>query len=438
MMAESKGAGEVVDRKYMWTVFILASLGWMFDGLDQMLYSMVAPWIMKDWHLTTVEVGLIGSLFLIGHCSGNFIASTAADYIGRKPMMWLTPVVYSAFTGLAGLGTGVYTLGAARMLSGLGTGGQLPVGTTMLAENVPAKSRGRFTTFMNSAYSLGFFGAIAITSTIGVHFRDIGWGEWGWKICFFAGAIPGLILAVLTYKYIRESELWLKSREEKRATGKKSFTLFDLFGKDQIRRTVAGLIIYVGGIMVYWGVVTWAPTYLATQRGLSMTKMTGFMAIWVLGGLLGFIIAGILIDKIGRKPVLSIWFFGSALSSLAYGYVTTPTALFCVSPAVGFFALGISGPMATYASELFPTAMRATGMGFVGGMGRVAAIITPTFVGFLALKFGIGAGFYVFSLIAILTFILLVIVGPETKGIQFAVMENISDSRESSNRVGEV
>ncbi len=79
-----------IDRKHIWLAFIFTTLGWNFDGLDQMIYSMALPWSIEDWNLTTVEMGLIGSMFVAGHCAGNIVSSVTADYIGRKPLLWVS------------------------------------------------------------------------------------------------------------------------------------------------------------------------------------------------------------------------------------------------------------------------------------------------------------------------------------------------------------
>lgn len=410
------GDNRVQDKKYMWTVIGCCTLAWMFDGLDQMIYSMIAPWIMEDWKLSTVEIGMIGSFFLIGHSAGQFFSSTTADYLGRKPMLVATAVTYSVFTGLAGLSGGVYSMGILRALSGLGTGGQHPVGIAMVGENVPAKSRGTYTALMNSGYPLGFLLSIALTSTLGLYLRSSGYGQWSWKWCFILGSVPGLLIALTIAKFLKESPIWLKSRESRQNQGLRTFTVFDLFRKGQIRRTMTCVVIYTGALMSYWGIATWAPTYLATQRGLNIKAMTGFMVFWVIGAWIGQVCAGWFMDRFGRKPVLTFYFLGVAVSSLFYGWATSPVVLFWVGPVVGFFTLGCSGPMGAYAAELFPTSMRATGIGFSGGIARLFAIITPGLVGVIAVKFGIGAGFYLFFGIMIITTFLFLILGLETRG----------------------
>lgn len=415
-------ASATINKKsnYMWVVFSLTMLGWLFDGLDQMIFAMVAPWIMKDWHLTTVQLGAIGSLFLVGHASGSIIASVIADYAGRKPLLWITTLIYSVFTGLAAFANNVFSLGFMRALAGLGTGGQWPVGLAMLSEHVPAEKRGRIVGFMNSGYPLGFLLSIAVTGTIGLHYREAA-GEWGWKICFLVGAIPGIITVFFMMKLLKESEMWRKSRKVQNKTGtKKSFTLIELFKPHMIRNTFTALMIQIGALMCYWGVAIWSPTYLATQRGLTVAKMTGFMALWVFGSWVGQVVGGFLNDKFGRKPVMTFYFIGIAVFSTLYGYITSPTVLLWVGPLTGFFVLGIFGPAMAYTTELFPTSARATGVGLATGLGRTGAVIAPTLVGIIAARFGIGAGFYLFSGVAVMAFIILLILGPETKGMHFS------------------
>jgi MFS family permease len=406
------------NNRYMWVVFSLTMLGWLFNGLDQMIFAMVAPWIMQDWKLTTVELGLIGSLFLVGHASGSIVASVLADYFGRKPILWITTLIDAVFTSLAGFAKGLLSLGLLRMLAGLGTGGQWPVGLSILSENVPTERRGRLIGLMNSGYPLGFLLSIAVTGTIGLYYRN-DLGEWAWKICFFVGAVPGLITVLFMVKYLRESELWLRSRASRKENENKSFTLVELFTPKLIGNTITALVIQIAALMCYWGVAIWSPTYLATERGLTVAKMTSFMALWVFGAWVGQVAGGFLNDRFGRKPVLSFYFLGIALFSLLYGYITSPTILFWVSPITGFFVLGIFGPAMAYTTELFPTSARASGVGLATGLGRTGAILAPTLVGVIATRLGIGAGFYAFSAIAIFAFVILLAVGPETKAIEF-------------------
>lgn len=406
------------NNRYMWVVFSLTMAGWLFNGLDQMIFAMVAPWIMQDWNLTTVELGLLGSLFLAGHASGSIVAAVLADYFGRKPILWMTTLVDSVFTSLAGLANGLLSLGLLRMLAGLGTGGQWPVGLSMLSENVPPERRGRLIGLMNSGYPLGFLLSIAVTATIGLHYRNV-LGEWAWKICFFAGAIPGLITVVFMVKYLRESELWLKSRASGKGGKNKTFTLVELFKPGLIRNTVTALVIQIAALTCYWGIAIWSPTYLAAERGLTVAKMTGFMALWVFGAWVGQVAGGFLNDRFGRRPVLSFYFLGVALFSLLYGYITSPTLLFWMSPITGFFVLGIFGPAMAYTTELFPTSARASGVGLATGLGRIGATLAPTMVGVIAARLGIGAGFYVFTAIAILACAILLAIGPETRAAEF-------------------
>jgi MFS transporter, putative metabolite:H+ symporter len=416
--------------KYMYVVFTLTTLGWMFDALDQMIYAMVAPWIMKDWSLSTVELGLIGSIFLLGNATGSVVGSIFADIYGRKPLLWISALVYSGFTGLAGFAQGMSSLAAIRALTGLGTGAQWPVGISMFSEYVPAEKRGRWVGIMNSGYPIGFLLSIGVTSTVGLYFRD-SLGDWAWRLCFFVGAVPGIIIMFFMIKYLKESAVWLRDQAAQKAKEKKksSVAYFDLFKPKLIKNTMTALILQIAALMSYWGMALWAPTFLATQRGLTIAKMTGFMALWVFGAWVGQIAGGFLSDKFGRKPVLSAYLLGIAVSSIAYAYVTSPVMLLLVNPITGFFVFGIFGPAMGYTSELFPTSLRASGVGFAVGFGRIGAIIAPSLVGVIAAHFSIGAGFYVFSAVGIVGFFLVLILGPETKGIQFEEDQQVETSK---------
>jgi MFS family permease len=290
----------------------------------------------------------------------------------------------------------------------------------MFSECVAAEKRGRLIGIMNSGYPLGFFLSIGVTATIGLYFRS-SLGDWAWRLCFFVGAVPGIITMVFMIKYLRESDVWLRDRDAKRAKKEKksSIAYFELFKPKLIKNTITALVLQLAALMSYWGIAMWAPTFLATQRGLTIAKMTGFMALWVFGAWVGQICGGFLSDKFGRKPVLSFYLLGIAFSSIAYAYVTSPVMLFLVNPMTGFFVMGIFGPAMGYTSELFPTSVRASGVGFAVGFGKSGAIIAPSLVGVIAAHFSIGAGFYVFSAVGVISFILVLILGPETRGLEF-------------------
>jgi putative MFS transporter len=412
--------------KYIYVVFALTMLGWMFDALDAMIYAMIAPWIMADWKLSTIELGLIGSIFLIGNASGSVIGAILADIYGRKPLLWISALLYSAFTGLAGFAKGMYSLAGLRALTGLGTGAQWPVGISMFSEYVPAEKRGRWIGMMNSGYPIGFLLSIGITSSVGLYFRD-SLGDWAWRMCFFVGAIPGLITMYFMIKYLKESAVWQRDQQAQRAKKDKkpSFAYFDLFKPKLIKNTMTALVLQLAALMSYWGIAMWAPTFLATQRGLTVAKMTGFMALWVFGAWVGQFSGGFLSDKFGRKPVISVYLLGIAVSSIIYAYVTSPLMLLLANPLTGFFVFGIFGPAMGYTSELFPTSLRASGVGFAVGFGKIGAIIAPSLVGVIAAHFSIGAGFYVFSAVGIVGFLLVLILGPETKGLKFEEDEEV-------------
>jgi MFS family permease len=249
---ELQGVGSKAQKmdKYGWIVLSLTMTGWIFDGFDQMVFAMVAPWIISDWKLTTVEIGLIGSFFLVGHATGSVVAATLADYVGRKPMLWIATVVYSLFTGLAAFTKGVYSLGIARALAGLGTGGFWPVSLSMLSEHVPSHMRGRMIGLMNSGYPVGFLLSIAVTGTIGIYYRENA-GEWGWMICFIVGAIPGLIVALIMSRVLKESELWIKSRAIQKEKKQQSFSLLELLKPAYFKNTLTAIIIQIGAMMCY-------------------------------------------------------------------------------------------------------------------------------------------------------------------------------------------
>jgi MFS family permease len=179
--------------------FVAASLGWMLDAFDVMLYSLVLASLMRDLHLSKAEGGLLNSLTLIASAAGGIIFGMIADRHGRKRALMGSVLTYSIFTGLCGFSQTLWQLAVLRMLLGLGMGGEWASGAALVSESWPASARNRAFAFMQSAWAIGFAAAAVVAGLV--------LQLWGWRGVFFVGVLPA-VFVLWVQRAVEEPEIW--------------------------------------------------------------------------------------------------------------------------------------------------------------------------------------------------------------------------------------
>jgi sugar phosphate permease len=199
------------------------------------------------------------------------------------------------------------------------------------------------------------------------------------------------------------------------AGGRPGGALLGLFRRDQLRITLGSALLSVGVIGA--GLVIWLPTYLEQVRHLTVEGLSAYMGIQVIGGFVGCVSAGYLLDALGRRRGLALFALGSALSAWAYVVLPVGAAwlVFAIGFPLGFFGSGIFSGLAVYLAELYPTELRGAGQGFGYNIGRGIGAVGPAAIGVAAARLGLSdalalaATSYVLCLIALLFL-------PETRG----------------------
>lgn len=431
--------------KFHYLLLITAGLGWMFDSMDTGIVSFVLPVLMKDWHLSTEQVGNIGSVGLLGMAIGAIIAGMVADRIGRKKVFAFTLLTYSIATGLCGLSWNLMSLLVFRFIVGFGLGGQLPVAVTLVSEFSPVKHRGKFLVLLESFWALGWLLASVISYMIIPKF--------GWPLAFFIGFLPALYILYL-WKAIPESPRYLQSKgrleeaeaivvrieresgidnkELKQRSQEKSelsktadkAKFSELFSPSLLRRTIFLWLLWFGIVFSYYGIFTWLPSLLALE-GFSLTKSFSYVLIMTLAQIPGYFSAAYLVDRIGRKPTLALYVLGTAVTAYFFGQGSTAPVILTVGSLMSFFNLGAWGIIYTYTPELYPTHARATGSGWAAGFGRIGGILAPIVVGNMLGKYQLGTQkvFILFALVLLAVMLNVLILGEETKGQSLEELE---------------
>ena len=373
-----------------------ASLGWMLDSMDVMLYALVLGEVQRAMHLSAAMSGAMMSATLVSAAIGGIGFGWFADRYGRARALTWSVLVYSIATALCGFTNTATELILCRVLLGLGMGGEWASGAALVAETWPAQHRAKALAFVQSSWAVGYALGAAVVAMVMPRF--------GWRAVFFAGVFPAFITLWLR-RGLREPEAWRRERTE----------------KVQVRRLFQGGFGYsmlvcatmnAATLFAWWGLFTWVPRFLSMPvaqggRGLSIVQTSAWTIVMQVGTFLGYVIFGYIADSFSRKYTYIGYLLIAALLVPLFAFVRSPNALLVIGPLVGFFGTGYFSGFSVITSELFPTSLRGSAMGFVYNSGRLLSAAAPYLIGSVSEHAGLSyalcltsAGFLVAALIA--------------------------------------
>jgi len=393
-------AAEPVRRNAL----VAASLGWMLDSMDVMLYALLIPAIESDLHISAATAGGIMSLTLIAAAGGGVFFGFVADRMGRTRALSASILIYCVATGLCAFVHSAPQLAMCRILLGLGMGGEWAAGAALVAETWPTEHRGKALGLVQSAWAVGYALAAAVVAIIMPRFSP----HLGWRAVFLFGMLPALV-TVWIRRRVKEPEAWSTDHEK---PAKAEVPFKRLFQGELGRSTLIITAMNAASLFAWWGLFSWVPAFLAMPvaqggHGLSIVKTSGWTILMQAGTFLGYTSFGFFADRYGRKPVY-ITFLGVAAAIVPmYTLASSANAVLLLGPVVGFWGTGFFSGFSVIASEAFPTALRGRAMGFAYNLGRVASAAAPYTIGKLSESHGIGsalvltsAGFLVAAVIA--------------------------------------
>ena len=391
---------------------IAASLGWLLDAFDVMLYALILTAVVKDLGLSLATGGQLASLTLAASALGGLVFGVVADKLGRTRALSLSILLYSVFTFACGLAQNVWQLAIFRFLLGLGMGGEWASGATLVSETWPEKHRGKALGLMQSCWAIGY-GAAAIVVALVLP-------TYGWRAVFFVGIIPALFTLWIR-RNLEEPEMWRASRQvvSPRPEMSPRQELSSRLGAP-LGLVVLLTLMNAATMFAWWGLNLWVPSYLSLPVekggiGLSTTTMSMFVVAMQVGMWLGYVTFGFISDTFGRKPTYVTYLVLAAALVWAYGSTREPMSLLVLGPFVAFFGTGYFSGFGAVASEIFPTAIRATALGVTYNSGRLLSAAAPFVIGSLAQSQGFGLAFTI-TAFAFLIAAMLWIGIPETRG----------------------
>ncbi|TGE38661.1 MFS transporter [Desulfosporosinus fructosivorans] len=363
------------------------------DGFDINVFGLVVPSLIKEWNLTPVMVGMLGSIGLSGMIFGSLVLGPIADKFGKARALMLATSVYGVFTVGVGFSQTFTQFAICRFIAGIGLAGAFPVVVAYVSEYSPKAIRSRLTVWTTSGMALG----TVIAALIAVKMLP----AYGWRGMFFLAAIP-LLLLMFQYRlpesmayYIDKGQndkivkvlqaanpAFVPLKDDKYQLDKSNqgkVSLVSLFSNGLAKNTIIFWIMMFFNYIFIYGVLTWL-TQLLKIQGWSLGWSLFFTLVWNLGFILGIPLCGWLQDKFGGKRTLSIGLL--VLSALVFvdsviGGNKNALALAIALFLTGAAQHGLSGVAGSYIAQSYPIAFRGTGTGMGYGIGRVGAVFGP-------------------------------------------------------------
>jgi MFS family permease len=362
---------------------VAASLGWLLDAFDVMLYALVLATLMADLGMSKSTAGLLGSLTLVASAAGGLLFGVIADRYGRTRALIGSIAIYSVFTAASGLSQSVAQLALFRTLLGIGMGGEWASGAALVSETWPSAHRGKALGLMQSAWAIGYAAAAIVTALV--------LPRWGWRAVFFVGVLPALF-TVWIRRSVEEPAAW-RAAHAAPPVDRAGFS--QLFRGDLARLTLAVTLMNACTMFAWWGFNLWIPAYLSLPAGeggvgLSSTVMSGFIVAMQVGMWLGYVTFGFVSDRYGRKGTYVVYLLAASVLVFVYGMTRTPSLLLALGPFVAFFGTGYFSGFGAVTAEIYPTAIRATAQGFTYNIGRLGSALAPYVVGTVAQTRGFG------------------------------------------------
>ncbi|WP_423395180.1 MFS transporter [Burkholderia sp. LMG 21824] len=401
------GDAQPRERRAFWS----CKVGYMLDGMDTQMLSFVIPTLVATWGISLADAGFIGTVTLLASALGGWIAGILSDRIGRVRTLQLTVLWFAVFTALCGLAQNYHQLLAARALMGFGFGGEWTAGAVLIGEVIRARDRGKAVGLVQSGWAIGW-GLCALLYAL---LFSVLPAEQAWRALFLVGLAPALLVVAIR-RYVKEPDVYEK---EKAAQAKVADAprLTEIFAPKLITTTLRAALLTTGAQGGYYAITTWLPTFLKTERHLTVMGTGGYLAMIILGSWVGYLTSAYLTDRLGRKPNFILFAVGSMAIAFAYTSLNlTNASMLWLGFPLGFFASGIFSGMGAFLTELFPTRVRGSGQGFCYNVGRAIGALFPFLIGALSKQYGLGMSIGIFAVAAYGVVIVAALTLPETRG----------------------
>ncbi|MET3291006.1 UNVERIFIED_CONTAM: putative MFS transporter [Brevibacillus sp. OAP136] len=411
------------------------------DGYALGIIGMALTLLGTQMNLTPMWNGLLGSSALIGLFVGSLLLGWLSDRIGRQKIFLANFAIIGVASLLQFWVNDPTTLFLLRILIGIGLGGDYAVGSTLLAEFAPKKYRGFLLASLCVVWTVGY----VASSVVGFYLEKLGPDSWRWMLA--SAAIPAFIVLILRIG-TPESPRWLISMGRKEEAEKivkkfvsphavidesaameKSLGFRDLFSKGLWKRTAFGSMFYVCNVIPYFAIYTFLPTILKSM-GYDENFLIDLLLnlFLLLGGIAGLW----LMEKFSRRGFTIYTFAILAITLLPLGTIDSSYKAFLIT-CFGVFTFVMSAASnltLVYPAELFPTEIRASGVGLVTAFSRVGSAIGTFLLPVVLDGYGVGVSMIAMTLVLVVGVLVSVAWAPETKELTLSEASNpLNDER---------
>ncbi|WP_025126628.1 aromatic acid/H+ symport family MFS transporter [Pseudomonas sp. PH1b] len=398
---------------FHWRVLFWCALIIIFDGYDLVIYGVVLPVLMREWGLTPLQAGALGSYALFGMMLGALFFGSLSDRIGRKKVIAVCVILFSGVTVLNGFARNPTEFGLCRFVAGLGIGGVMPNVVALMSEYAPKKIRSTLVAIMFSGYSVGGM----LSAGLGIVLLP----AFGWQSVFYVAAIP-LLLLPLILKHLPESVGFMlrQGREQEArevlqqvepgfvpqagdrfvqalpaATGA---PVLQLFRQGRALSTLMLWLAFFCCLLMVYALNSWLPK-LMTSAGYGLGSSLMFLLVLNFGAIFGAVGGGWIGDRLSLPKVLVGFFVMAALSISLLGFKSPSPLLYALIAIAGASTIGTQILAYACVAQFYPMAMRSTGLGWASGIGRSGAIVGPLLGGALvAVELPLHYNFMAFAL----------------------------------------
>lgn len=407
-----------------------------FSGYELSVFGSIVPVVIKEWNISTTQVGFIGSSAMFGMMLGAILLSFLADKFGVKKLLLVSIFIFNFFIVCATFTNSGLMFGICRFMAGVGSGGATPIVISLLTEYSPKANKAKMVAFAICGNQIGGILAPLVAMNVMPQF--------GWKPVLWLSILP-LVLIPVFIKVIPESARFLSQnnqtekldatlakidrnyQESLKATEKKvsidteetketeKVSYLKLFNKRYALGTVLITLIYICGLLTINGVNVWLPQVM-NSNGYALGSSLTFSIVLNLGTLLGTITWAIMVDKVGFRILMPVIYTVGAISLFGMGIKANLLVLYLFVGLIGMFAFSAHSLMNTFASQYYPAEIRTTGVGFANATGRIGGMLGPIVGGMLlTANVSMTTWFLVFAIPGIVAAISITLINIQTK-----------------------
>jgi AAHS family 4-hydroxybenzoate transporter-like MFS transporter len=411
-------------------VLTLCSIVMIIDGFDAQAVGFVAPLISMEWAVPKASFSPVFVSGLFGMAVGALLFGALADRFGRKIIIICCFLAFGMLTVGKAFASSMVALSVLQLLAGLGIGGAMPNAIALVSEYSPVKRRSLMIAVATAGYSVGASGAGFLTARLA--------GVYGWQATFLVGGVAALAMVPALIGLLPESirfmalsgadhsklisilrrvdprlpadiDFVLTSSEHKLS----GFPVAHLFREGRTGMTMLLWLAVFMDLLVIYYMTSWLPVTIHGAGGISVEDAAIAAALFSAAGVLGAPVVGQLMDWFGPVRMLALSFILASVCIAFTGSVASShTALKIMIFLAGFFSVGAHVGLSALAGGLYPTFMRATGVGWALGIGRFGSLISPVLGGLLlAWQWQVTSIFLAVALPALLAALCVLLVG---------------------------